>query len=206
MGHKITPVVVGLLEANCYIVEADNGDVAVIDPGDDADKILSRLKDKTKVRYIFATHAHVDHVTGLPEVKSACQSAKVFISKKDTGFTKTMKGKLLGVLSEVTIPPIKVKSGNLTDGEEFPFGNEKFKVLSTPGHTPGSICLLLGNDLFTGDTLFYGTLGTTEFPGGSRSKLRKTRKKLGKLPDEVTVYPGHLKTTTIGVEKEAGIL
>jgi hydroxyacylglutathione hydrolase len=204
MSFKITPFTVGLLETNCYIVTADNGDIAVIDPGDDPDKILNRIRDKENVKYIFATHGHIDHVGALLAVKKNCPKAKVFLPKKDIRFSP--KPKIWGVLSEVTLPTIDIKYTDLKEGKNIPFGSDQFRVIRTPGHTPGSVCLLLDHALFSGDTLFYRSLGTTQFPGGDDKMLTKSKKKLSKLPPDTIVYPGHLRETSIRMEKRAGIL
>jgi len=203
MAIDIRCIPVGLLQANCYVLTAQEGEVAIIDPGDDADKILKRVPDSKKVCYIFATHLHIDHIGALPAIAEACSGAKVYLPEKDLKYKEKLNK---GLLNELVFPRLDMKSLPLNRNSRLPFGGDEFEVIETPGHTPGSVSLKLGNSLFTGDTLFYGSLGTTELPGGNKKEQEKSKKILSKLPDDMIVYPGHLYPTSIGVEKQGGIL
>ena len=177
---------IGPIQTNCYII-SDNNEALVIDPGFDIDQILPLLKDTT-VNAIVLTHGHFDHVTEA-FLLQAKTKAPVLIHEKDEtmmAFTNKMKANRL-----------------LKDGDVITVGNEKFVVIHTPGHSSGSICLYNEKEklLFSGDTLFYGTYGRTDLPGSSQKEMEKSLKKLLKLPENVKVYPGHGRETTIGDEQ-----
>ncbi|MFH1826328.1 MAG: MBL fold metallo-hydrolase [bacterium] len=182
---KIKIVKVGSLQTNCYIVSDESTNEAiVIDPGDEAAKILPNLKG-LKVRYIIITHAHPDHFGALDAVKHATK-AKLLMHPADEWFFKPDQ--------------------ELSEGDEIKFGHIDLHVIHTPGHSPGGICLYTDGHLFSGDTLFSTTYGRIDLPGGSPHQMRESLKRLAGLPDETIVYPGHDETTTIGLEKERGTL
>ncbi|KPK62837.1 hypothetical protein AMJ83_09520 [candidate division WOR_3 bacterium SM23_42] len=176
---NIERIVVGGLDNNCYIIGSE-GTGVIIDPGDEADKIISATRD-LEVGLILATHRHFDHINALQQVKKATK-AKAAIHPLDwvVGFD--------------------VK---LEDGQKIQFGEEILSVIHTPGHTPGGCCFLVGKWLFSGDTLFPNGPGNTSFPGGDEQAiLQSIRQKLMQLPDDTVVYPGHGAATTIGKERE----
>ncbi|MEW6442037.1 MAG: MBL fold metallo-hydrolase [bacterium] len=182
----ITHLTVGLLGANCYIVACKKTrEAVVIDPGGDAVRIASEITKKALlVRCILNTHGHWDH-TGANEELRKIAHAPLLIHRLDARGLKR--------------PP----DGHLEDGQEVRFGTWTLKVLHTPGHTPGGVCLSGPGVVFTGDTLFAGSIGRTDMPGGSyESLIRSVREKLFPLGDEVRAYPGHGPATTIGTERQ----
>ena len=200
---EIIHLIVGTLEVNCYIVgdEAKN-EWAVIDPGGDAEKILEVIKEKkVRVKFIINTHGHPDHTEACTEVKQGT-GAPLYIHKADATFlsgTFNQLARLTGIKASSFKP-----DHFLNDGDTLSLGDISFKVLHTPGHTRGGICLFFDNVLFSGDTLFAGSIGRTDLPGGSLSTLlNSVREKLFCFPDSVVVYPGHGPQTTIGQEKSS---
>ena len=175
----------------CYIISCEKtGKAAIIDPGGDEQKILDACEQSNlEVIYIIATHGHPDHVCGNGPIQKAT-GAKIIMHKDDADFFSTSDIKeyfsMLG-LAESPPPDILVE-----DGDIITIGTETLTVLHTPGHTPGGICLYNEPDCFTGDTLFVGGIGRTDFPGGSMGELaRSIKSKLLTLPPETIVWPGH---------------
>ncbi len=198
---KIKTLSVGSLCANCHIVycsEALKG--IIVDPGDDAQKIIAEVKALgLSIEKIVLTHAHSDHMLATAELKQHYNvpvalhekeneifgNARLNLTVWIAGYAVTGKGDIL-----------------LREGDVVSFGNESMTVLHTPGHTKGCICLLGGGVLISGDTLFAGTYGRTDFPTGDAPTLAKSLERLLALPEETQVYPGHEGTTTIGNEKK----
>ena len=179
---KIIAMEVGYIATNCYIVvneETHHG--VIIDPGGDAGRIMEAVqKENLTVDAIFLTHGHGDHIMALAEVAEKT-GAPVYISKEDA--------------SMLTDPV-----GSLAD--EVEAAGIKFKVLATPGHTPGGVCLLTGGVVFCGDTVFAESIGRTDFPGGSyKQLLQSIKEKILPLDDDVKLLPGHGPATTVGWER-----
>jgi glyoxylase-like metal-dependent hydrolase (beta-lactamase superfamily II) len=194
----IKTVPVGPLEANCYIVaDEDTGKALIIDPGDEPDRILEAAGD-FEVHYIVLTHAHFDHVGAVKEVKEAT-GAEIALHEDDLAVYRTVaeQGAIWGFELEDLPPPDMLLKG----GDEILFGGLGLAVIHTPGHSPGSISLYREGVLITGDTLFAGSVGRTDFPGGSMGLLRESFRRLMSLPDETSVLSGHGPATTIGREK-----
>lgn len=192
---------VGMLETNCYIfVDDKTNEGMIIDPGDDAARILENAKEnKVNVKYVILTHGHWDHIGVLDRIKLHTD-AQVMIHADDEDCLKDAT-KSLSYMFGINSPTVKADK-LLVEGDEIKIGNSVFKVIHTPGHTEGSICLQSGNILFAGDTIFRGTVGRTDLPGGNCRKLKESIKtKLMSLDDEVNVYPGHGPYTTIGKER-----
>lgn len=194
------------MEVCCYIVGCqESGKGAVIDPGGDVDRILSSIKELgLSIDYIIATHGHPDHVCGNRPLKEATGASIVFHKADDAFFQKPEVSSYFSMLGFESSPPADM---TVEDGDVINIGNEKLTVIHTPGHSPGGICLHNGPDLMTGDTLFVGAIGRTDFPGGSYSELiSSVTSKLFVLPDETIVWPGHGyggKRSTIGEEKRS---
>jgi hydroxyacylglutathione hydrolase len=196
---------VGPLHCNCTILGDEvTREAIVVDPGDNIPEILSRLqKHGLTLRQIVITHAHIDHVGGAVQLKRAT-GAPVFLNQKDVGLLSAMamQAGWIGVPTPEVAPP----DASAEDGLAVGLAALPGEVIHTPGHTPGSICLLFQkqNLLLAGDTLFAGSIGRTDLPGGDgRQILRSLRDRLLVLPDTTRVLPGHGPETTIGEERQS---
>ena len=194
VSHQIIPV--GAYEANC-IVLWNGDDAVVVDPGQDADDILSFMNGRNlQLRAVILTHGHFDHVNGLPGILAANPGVPVYAHPSDWVMFGHPMNRNPPDYPGVALPENMRDVRNVAS--DFPgFG---FEVLETPGHTPGSVCIKSGELLLSGDTLFAGSCGRTDFPGGSMSDMRKSLAALAKLPAETQVVPGHGPSTTIGYE------
>ena len=202
----IIPLTVGYLFTNCYLVACEETlDALVIDPGfnNEGSKVLNEVARRNlRVKYIVNTHGHVDHISGNARVKEAT-GARIAVHHADAEMLreplKNLSTPFLG-LTVVSPPP----DLTLQDGGKIKVGFLEFEVVHTPGHTPGSISLYCRDEkvVFTGDTLFAGSIGRTDLPGASHERLiRSIREKLLIMPDDTVVYPGHGDRTTIGRER-----
>ncbi|MEJ2041123.1 MAG: MBL fold metallo-hydrolase, partial [Desulfosarcinaceae bacterium] len=192
---------VGPLQANCYLVGCEQTrKAAVIDPGGDADRIQAALNsDQLTVAAIINTHGHFDHVGANSSLKRTT-GADLMIHELDAPMLNQLKDSAAawGLRAEDSPEPDRL----LADDETVEVGELVFKVLHTPGHTPGGISLYLDHAVFVGDTLFQGSIGRTDFPGGNFDTLiRSIQTRLFTLPDDTVVYAGHMGNTTIGQEK-----
>jgi glyoxylase-like metal-dependent hydrolase (beta-lactamase superfamily II) len=197
----IKQLTVGPIMANCFILGCEQTkQAAVIDPGDEADRILMALaEDSLKVTQIIDTHGHFDHVGANKRIKEVT-GADIVIHALDAPMLNQLarSAAAWGMSAENSPPPDRT----VDDGDSIAFGNITLSVLHTPGHTPGGISLFTDKSVFVGDTLFAGSIGRTDFPGGDFGTLiTSIREKLFTLDDDVTVYAGHMGTTTIGEEK-----
>jgi hydroxyacylglutathione hydrolase len=189
----------------CYLIgDEEAGKGLFIDPADDTDRLISEAKalGLNKIEYIINTHAHVDHIMGNAAMVKKT-GAKIVIHEEDAMFLTQTPLDLLTMFRAQPSPPadIPVKEGDLIQ-----VGKVALKVIHTPGHSPGGMSLYLDGMVFTGDTLFVGSVGRTDFPGCSWEELEKSiREKLYVLPGETVVYPGHhygpTPTSTIQYEK-----
>lgn len=219
--HEILPV--GWLQCNCHVVgDAESREAIVIDPGDEVGRILAVVaRHDLKVRAIVVTHAHIDHVGGLRRIHQAT-GAPVFMHPDDLPLYSTLEAQAAWC---GMAPPEKVEvDGLLREDDMVRWGRYQARVIHARGHSQGSVCLYLPSDappavpgetragepetsaagtLFAGDTLFAGSIGRTDLPGGSFEQiLRSIHGKLLVLPEDTVVYPGHGPATTIGQEKE----
>lgn len=201
----IRQLTVGTMAVCCYIVSCPKtSKAAIIDPGGDEERILAEVKKAgLEVMYIILTHGHPDHVCGNRRLKEAT-GATIIMHSADAAFFG--KPEIISYFSMLGLEPSPPADRMVEEGDIIEIGEEKLKVLHTPGHTPGGICLLCGNDLITGDTLFVGGVGRTDFPGGSHQDLMDSIKtRLLVLPDDTVVWPGHGyggKQSTIGEERQ----
>jgi hydroxyacylglutathione hydrolase len=199
----IKMLTVGPFAANCYIVgSSSSNEGMIIDPGGDAEVIMRTVQQvELSISVIVITHAHVDHVGALREVQQKTK-AQFAVHEAEKGFVFSTPMRMLTSLgvSPVKSPP--KPDTLLKDGDMIDLGDLHFRVLYTPGHSSGGICLSGHGVVFSGDTLFNSGVGRTDFPGMSHERLMKSiREKLMVLPDETIVYPGHGPATTIGDER-----
>jgi glyoxylase-like metal-dependent hydrolase (beta-lactamase superfamily II) len=180
---SIQKVHVGKKDTNCYVVAcADTREAVIIDPGDDAPKILSQL-DGLSVKWIVFTHAHSGHTGAKDDIKAATDATTAMHLADATAYLKSAERYLLST-------------------DTVPFGQFALTVLITPGHTPGGLSYRVGNHVFTGDTLLAGKIGRVDLPGSSpQQMLLSLHGQLLTLPDNTVVYPGHGPNTTIGAER-----
>ena len=184
---------VGPIGTNCYILEHDNK-IAVIDPGDEAGRILGELKKSdAQVEYILLTHGHYDHTTAVPELHKALPEAKIYIHQADANGAGSRLFPLAGQVDGLLL---------YDEGDALPLGSLTIEVLHTPGHSKGSVTLRAGDVLFTGDTLFAGSMGRTDLPGGDEGEIMASLKRLGELEGSFTVCPGHMQTSTLDQERK----
>ncbi len=203
MIHETIPV--GPLMCNCSIVGDENTrEAMVIDPGDDIEVVLDIVaKHGLKVKQIVVTHAHIDHVGGAMRLKRLT-GAPILLNQNDAALLKMLNTQAAWMGMEIP-EPVKVDQ-DLKSGDRVQAGELGATVIHTPGHTEGSVCLYFEaqQKLIAGDTLFAGSIGRTDLPGGSYDKImRSLHESILALPDEVEVTPGHGPMTYIGVERES---
>ena len=197
----IKKFVVGPLESNCYlIVDEHSKEALVIDPGDESDRIIDFIHENNlHIKYIVCTHAHFDHVGALSDIKHETGASIVIHQEEQEIYRNTRKQAVLWgfEIDDLPEPDMFVSEGN-----ELGIGGLRFKILHTPGHSPGGICLFGEGVLIAGDTLFAGSVGRTDLLGGNLDMLKDSFKRLMSLPDQTEILPGHGPETTIGKEKK----
>lgn len=189
----------GMFSSNCYIV-GDKGEGIVIDPGVCSSELFEAVdKVSLKIKYILITHAHIDHICSVDEIRKA-MGATVAIHEADASL---MGNSILnGSKMFTTAATFKDADLKLKDGDILEAGGLKFEIIHTPGHSPGGICIKVGNNIFTGDTLFKMSVGRTDLGNGEHGTLiNSIKEKLMTLDDETVVYPGHGTSSTIGYER-----
>ena len=191
---KVKMMQVGAIGTNCYILEDEEmGKAAVIDPGDEAAEIANVLQgDKVEVEYILLTHGHYDHTTGVPGLKERFPDARVYIHRADANGAGSQLFPLAGQVKDLNY---------YKEGDTLTLGSLTIQVMETPGHSPGSVTLKVGDVLFTGDTLFCGSCGRTDLRGGSYDQIMVSLKRLGQLEGDYSVCPGHDMTSTLERER-----
>ncbi len=206
-GMDIQRIVTGAYQENAYLVFDGAGKAAVVDPGEDAPRILAALRDaRAELAAVLLTHGHLDHIAALPALLAAAP-APVHVAAADAAWCFTERNRL-EPYAPVLSPPANLVE-DLADGAEVRAGELVFRVLATPGHSPGSVCFLLEGApgapavLFAGDTLFAGSIGRTDFEGGDDAAMAASLRRLAALPPETRVLPGHGPATTIARELRA---
>lgn len=197
---RVKRSVVGKLSTNCYLlIDSDSEEALIIDPGDEPAKILGVLEPGLSVKGIIATHCHFDHILAVDYLREAL-GAKFYIHRDDLPILEEAPRNALEWVGTTFDPPSP--DDYLSEDKNIDLGSHKIKVLHTPGHSPGSICLLVDDVLLSGDTLFAGSVGRTDLYGGDYNQLlRSIKEKLCILSDDTRVMPGHGEATRIGIEK-----
>ena len=194
-------LVVGQLQENCFILFDENKDAFIVDPGASSEVIIEAIeKNSLNIKYILLTHGHFDHVGAVATLAKKFK-APIYLSKKDRKFLESpreVRGSSFGMEIEAADVDVFEK-----DGDEIPFSDSIIKVIETPGHTLGSVCYLLNNYLFAGDTLFNGSIGRTDFPESDHALMIESLKKLKELDDDIYVLSGHGPESQISYEKMA---
>lgn len=183
-----------MYEENCYLVmDEDTKELAIIDPGGQAKMLAEKIRQlNAKPKFVLLTHGHMDHVDGVVDLVNEF-NIPFYINEAEEKYMENDKY-VFGSLPKA--------SGYLKEGDTLSLGNEIIKVIETPGHTEGGICFLINDKLFTGDTLFQGSIGRSDFPGGNGMQLvQNIKDKLLPLGDDIEVYAGHGPSSTIGYEK-----
>ena len=188
---QIHTLTLGLYQTNCYIVHKEGSkNCVVIDPGYDANTILGRAALLgLQVEAILLTHGHFDHV-GAVAALAADTDCRVFLKEEELSLPAVMTAGTLFYTD------LYGSDGTLS------VADMDFRILHTPGHTPGSVCLMVGDAMFSGDTLFAGSMGRVDFPGSSLMDMRKSLRKLRELPGDYRVFPGHAEATTLEYERK----
>ncbi|NLY71228.1 MAG: MBL fold metallo-hydrolase [Clostridiales bacterium] len=200
---QIKQFITGPLQVNCYLVIDDNTNKAfIVDPGGKDKKLLNYIEEnKIDVEYIILTHGHGDHICGIEFFKEALPDAKIVANEDERELLNNPRQNhsILTCGKAISVDVDKYVS----DGDRLKVGDLELACISTPGHTPGGMCIYVDGALFSGDTLFAQSIGRTDFPYSSFDSLKESiQGKLYTLPEDTKVYPGHMGSTTIGFEKE----
>lgn len=188
---KIHTLPLGAYQTNCYIIhEAQSKTCCVIDPGFTPETVLDKLRDLgLTLEAVLLTHGHFDHVGGVKTIAAETDCA-VYLCDKDLSMPRMMTAGSL------------YYTNTYAEGDKLSLAGLEITVLHTPGHTPGSVCLVTENTMFSGDTLFCGSCGRTDLPGGSWKTIRESLLRLASIDRDLIVYPGHGESTTLAWEKQ----
>jgi len=199
---EIQTLIVGMFETNCYLAyDPDKSEGVIIDPGDEADRILKEVNQLAfDPKMILLTHGHVDHIGAVTDIQNHFK-IPIFAGRGEESLLQSSAGNLSSMIGNPVV--ISNPEKLLVDGDKISFGSVSMTVMHTPGHSPGGICFYTDGYVFCGDTLFYGSIGRTDFPGCSHEQLLDSiNTKLMVLPDDTVCFPGHGPATTIGNEKK----
>lgn len=194
-------LLVGPLQSNCFILgDEESGEAVIIDPGGDGDMILNAVGLKPwEVMAILNTHAHFDHIAANAAVKMGT-GAPLMAPRADAPFMAQahISARMYGLEVDASPDPDRL----LEDGDQIDLGNDKIEVASTPGHTPGGVAFVTSIGIFPGDTIFAGSIGRTDLPGGDYDTLiNSIKSRIMTLEDDTPIYPGHGPATTVGRER-----
>lgn len=191
---KVITTVVGELQTNCYLlIDEESRHAAFIDPGDNAETLLALAeREGVQIDCILLTHGHRDHTLAVPALKAALPNARVYIAEADAHSTGIYHYPMAELVPDLCY---------YGEGDTLSLGSLTVSVLATPGHTLGSVTLLVEDAMFSGDTLFAGSMGRTDLPGGNGMQMLSSLRRLALLEGDYTVYPGHMGHTTLAREK-----
>ena len=193
---KVIRSILGELETNCYILlDEETMEAAIIDPADEAETLRDTIENLgATLKYILLTHGHRDHTLAAPKLHEMFPDAAVYIHAADKGQVGIYRYPMEELIGE----DLKFYD----DGDTLKLGNLTIEVITTPGHTGGSVCLRVGSALFTGDTLFAGSMGRIDLPGARPDLMMSSLARLAKLEGDYDVYPGHMEPTTMARERQ----
>lgn len=201
MSFTYETLVVGPIDVNCYILRDEaTGEGVIIDPGDNGQEILAYVRDTDlKVKMLINTHGHWDHIGAVDLLRDELQ-VPLLIHQADGDMLVSGRSNLSSFMGQEAFR--RPAEMFIKDGDVISFGKSSLRVIHTPGHTPGGVCLYGNGCLFSGDTLFASSIGRTDFPGGSMEEMLKSvNVGLAKVPDQAKVFPGHGPATTMGRER-----
>lgn len=197
---ELMHLVLGELSTNCYILNIGNGEAVAFDIGGNPKKVIDTLEAYSlKLRAILLTHGHYDHIGGVEAVRKAT-GAKVYIHEKDAVMLESGQANLSYQLTEDIYQPVK-EYQTVEDNTVLEIGNKCIQIMHTPGHTSGSVCYLIEEMMFSGDTLFKGSIGRTDL-GGNPAEMKDSLRKISALDKNYQVYPGHFDASTLEYEKK----
>lgn len=197
---KVDTLPLGNLQTNCYfLISEDTREAVIIDPADQGNIIINKIKTEDLiVKYIILTHAHFDHTGALDSVKEFTNAPIVIHTEENNA----LSDENINLAFAFGASSPKSKADIIVNhNDTLPFGDDTLTFIHTPGHTKGSMCIKIKNILFSGDTLFYLSMGRVDFPGGSMKEMSSSLHRLMELKDDTIVYPGHGDSTTIGYER-----
>jgi hydroxyacylglutathione hydrolase len=196
VGVTVKRIITGRLKENCYIVDDGSSNAVVIDPGGDAGAIIRHVSSRSlRVAAVVNTHGHYDHVGAVEDIKAAF-GVPFYMHSRDERLMKNanLYSYFFDSREHIRIPRIDFPLDKVA---QLDFGGLHLQIIETPGHTPGGLSLLIGNCLFTGDTLFNNRVGRTDLPGGDISALRRSIQLLSEYPPEAVIFPGHGETSLL---------
>lgn len=196
-------IVVGSFQENCWVIgNRRTGEAICVDPGDEPEEVMAMARDMgVRIKYIANSHAHIDHILGVGPIREAT-GAKFLLHAGDLELARNTASMAKGLM-RIDVPNPPDPDAFLDDGDEIDVDGLKLKVLYTPGHTRGSVCFYANGIVFAGDTLFQGSIGRTDLPGGDyEEEMASIVDRLLLLPDDTVVLPGHMDQTTIGQERQ----
>lgn len=198
-------IVAGMLDNNNYLLIDEKSKEAILfDCSEFTEELLEKLDEYcANLKYVLITHGHFDHILGLNKLHEKMPEVEILAPINDKNLIEGVVefvGSFVGMLDDVKVPHI---SKYIDENSEIFIGGEKIKIINTPGHTMGGVCYFVDNKLFSGDTIFLGSVGRTDLPGGSYEQIKKSVKNvLEMFDDDVKIYPGHGDSTTVAYEKK----